>query len=307
MVRSISAALIRLLSLLALTGSLAAPDPAAVRSAQFPAYAALMPAESVWISENYCGSNALILTETHPRADEHLSSAYVYTEIYLPDVHNLKTWYADDPEHPARSDADIATAAWQSGAAFAVNGDSYAVQGVNAVRNGHVLNACVSSYDLCVLYEDGSMQTIPGEKLHSQAAVEAFLQNAWQAWSFGPILLNPDGSPVHDFSGPSVRSFSTRTAAQFMISPVWAMNTSHVFIREPPSVISGRGITLLSASSDIGTICRASRSKNCPLISPFWAAARPIIWTAEAPLTFGSTGPSAAGPARPVSFRISSI
>ena len=201
MVRSISAALIRLLSLLALTGSLAAPDPAAVRSAQFPAYAALMPAESVWISENYCGSNALILTETHPRADEHLSSAYVYTEIYLPDVHNLKTWYADDPEHPARSDADIATAAWQSGAAFAVNGDSYAVQGVNAVRNGHVLNACVSSYDLCVLYEDGSMQTIPGEKLHSQAAVEAFLQNAWQAWSFGPILLNPDGSPVHDFSG----------------------------------------------------------------------------------------------------------
>jgi len=96
MVRSISAALIRLLSLLALTGSLAAPDPAAVRSAQFPAYAALMPAESVWISENYCGSNALILTETHPRADEHLSSAYVYTEIYLPCVHNLKTRYADD-------------------------------------------------------------------------------------------------------------------------------------------------------------------------------------------------------------------
>ena len=144
MVRSISAALIRLLSLLALTGSLAAPDPAAVRSAQFPAYAALMPAESVWISENYCGSNALILTETHPRADELLSSAYVYTEIYLPDVHNLKTWYADDPEHAVRSDADIATAAWQSGAAFAVNGDSYTVQGVNAVRNGHVLNACVS-------------------------------------------------------------------------------------------------------------------------------------------------------------------
>jgi exopolysaccharide biosynthesis protein len=69
------------------------------------------------------------------------------------------------------------------------------------VRNGHVLNACVSSYDLCVLYEDGSMQMIPGGKLHSQAAVEAFLQNAWQAWSFGPILLNPDGSPVHDFSG----------------------------------------------------------------------------------------------------------
>ena len=286
MVRSISAALISLLSLLALTGSLAAPDPAAVRSAQFPAYAALMPAESVWISENYCGSNALILTETHPRADEHLSSAYVYTEIYLPDVHNLKTWYADDPEHPARSDADIATAAWQSGAAFAVNGDSYAVQGVNAVRNGHVLNACVSSYDLCVLYEDGSMQMIPGEKLHSQAAVEAFLQNAWQAWSFGPILLNPDGSPVHDFSGLG-NEYLTRV--------------------HPRSVISGRGITLLSASSDIGTICRASRSKNCPLISPFWAAARPIIWTGEAPLTFGSTDPSAAGPARPVSFRISSI
>ena len=200
MVRSISAALIRALALLALTGSLAVQDPAAVQSAQFPAYAALMPAESVWVSENYFGSNAIILTETHPRADEHLSSAYVYTEIYLPDVHSLKTWYADDPEHAVPSEADISTAAWQSGAAFAVNGDFYTLQGVTAVRNGHVLNACLSSYDLCVLYKDGTMQTIPGKKLRDQASIERILKNAWQAWSFGPILLNPDGSPIDDFS-----------------------------------------------------------------------------------------------------------
>lgn len=201
MIRIISAALSRLLALLALTGTLATQDPAAVQAAQFPAYAALMPAEAVWVSENYCGSNALILTETHPQADEHLSSAYIYTEIYLPDVHSLKTWYADDPEHeePGAA-ADIVTAARQSGAAFAVNGDFYTVQGVNAVRNGHVLNACISKYDLCVLYEDGSMQTVPHEKLRDLGFVQSVLHNAWQAWSFGPILLNPDGSPIVDFT-----------------------------------------------------------------------------------------------------------
>jgi len=203
MVRSISAALSRVLALLALTGALTAQDPAAVQAAQFPAYAALMPAEAVWISENYCGSNALVLTETHPRGDEHLSSAYIYTEIYLPDVHSLKTWYADDPERGDFSTADISTAAWQSGAAFAVNGDFYTLQGVSAVRNGHVLNACISSYDLCVLYEDGSMRTVPGKKLRDQAEVDRILQNAWQAWSFGPILLHPDGSAIEDFSGLS--------------------------------------------------------------------------------------------------------
>jgi len=201
MVRSISAALCRLLALLALTGTLTAQDPVVVQAAQFPAYAALMPAEAVWVSENYCGSNALVLTETHSRADEHLSSAYTYTEIYLPDVHSLKTWYADDPEHAAASAVDIVTAAWQSGAAFMVNGDFYTIQGVNAVRNGRVLNFCVSDYDLCVLYEDGRMQTYPGEKLQNLAEVERILQNAWQAWSFGPILLNPDGSAIDDFSG----------------------------------------------------------------------------------------------------------
>ena len=168
-----------------------------------------MPSEAVWLSENYCGSNALVLTETHPRADEHLSSAYVYTELYLPDVHSLKTWYADDPEHGEPVCASIAVAARQSGAAFAVNGDFYTVQGVNAVRNGRVLNSCISGYDLCVLYEDGSMKTVPHEKLGNQTAVETVLRNAWQAWSFGPILLNPDGSPIDDFSD-SVDEYLTR-------------------------------------------------------------------------------------------------
>ena len=200
MVHTISAALRRLLVLLALTGTLTAPDPAAVQAAQFPVYAALMPAEAAWLSENYCGSNALILTETHPRGDAYLGSAYVYTELYLPDVHCLKTWYADDPSHADFELADIRSVGWQTRAAFAVNGDFYTIQGVNAVRNGQVLNTCVSSYDLCVLYEDGSMKAWPSEELSDLKKTGEALRNAWQAWSFGPALLGPDGSPISDFS-----------------------------------------------------------------------------------------------------------
>ena len=206
MLKTVILTLRRLLALLSLTGALTQADPAvmspadSVQSAQYPAYAALLPDASRFEGDNYIGSNALILLERHSSADGALSSAYTYAEIYLPDVHALRTWYQDDPTDSLEGIADIQTAAAAVEAAFAVNGDFYTAQGVNAVRNGQVLNSCVSSYDLCVLYEDGRMQTFQSGSLSTQSAVDAALEGAWQAWSFGPVLLNRDGSAIADFS-----------------------------------------------------------------------------------------------------------
>jgi len=85
-----------------------------------------------------------------------------------------------------------------------VNGDFYTKQGVTAIRNGTILNSCVSGYDLCVLYEDGSMRCFRGWELGTQDEVNEALRGAWQAWSFGPILLNEDGSAVTDFSDRTI-------------------------------------------------------------------------------------------------------
>ena len=206
MLKSVIQTLRRLLALLSLTGVLAqggaAAPPEAVEAAQaqYPAYAALLPDASRFDGDSYIGDNALVLLEQHSSTDGALSSAYTFADIYLPDVHALRAWYQDDPDDSLEGTADIRAAAAEVCAAFAVNGDFYTAQGVTAVRNGRVLNSCVSTYDLCVLYEDGRMRTFRHEELPAQDFVNAALEGAWQVWAFGPVLLNDDGSAIEDFS-----------------------------------------------------------------------------------------------------------
>ena len=217
MVKTVIQTLQRLLALLTVTGALSQgagaltpaefppPEPsAAVAEAQFPHYAALLPEASRFEGDSYIGDNALILMERHSRKDGALSSAYTYAEIYLPDVHCLRTWYMDDPADDLAGIADIRTASRAVQAAYAVNGDFYSLQGVNAVRNGTVINSCISKYDLCVLYEDGSMKTYSTDDLPSQDLVDTALSGAWQAWSFGPLLLTKEGEAIPDFSGRTI-------------------------------------------------------------------------------------------------------
>ena len=166
----------RVLALLALTGALTQNAPAdldAVRSSQFPWYASLTQAESRFDDSMYLASNAVIFLEQHDETDGALPS-------------------------------EIEDAAGAVNAAFAVNGDFYPMQGVTAIRNGTVLNSCVSGYDLCVLYEDGSMRCFRGWELGTQEEVNEALDGAWQAWSFGPTLLNEDGSAITDFSDRTI-------------------------------------------------------------------------------------------------------
>ena len=196
-------ALRRLLAILALTGALtqgAAADPDAIRSSQFPWYAALTQAEPRFEDRIYLGSNAVVFLDTHETGDELLRCPYITAELYIPDVHSLRAWYADDPSSPRQGQSDISSACMALGAAFAVNGDFYPLQGVTAIRNGTILNSCVSGYDLCVLYEDGRMDTFRAGELYSQDLVNEALAGAWQAWSFGPALLDENGGVISDFS-----------------------------------------------------------------------------------------------------------
>ena len=193
----------RLMALLAVTGALTqgtVADNAAVWTSQFPWYAALTQAPHQFDNTIYLGDNGLVLLSVYGKDDGLLSCPYIEAELYLPDVHALRTWYADDPASPCQGRSDIASAGRAIGAAFAVNGDFYPEQGVTAIRNGTILNSCVSGYDLCVLYEDGSLDTFRSGELSSQTLVNEALSGAWQAWSFGPALLEKDGSPINDFS-----------------------------------------------------------------------------------------------------------
>ena len=163
----------RVLALLALTGALTQNAPAdldAVRSSQFPWYASLTQAESRFDDSMYLAPNAVIFLERHDETDGALPCPYILADFYIPDVHSLRAWYADDPSIPGNEPSEIEDAAGAVNAAFAVNGDFYTMQGVTAIRNGTVLNSCVSGYDLCVLYEDGSMHCFRGLVLRADAS-----------------------------------------------------------------------------------------------------------------------------------------
>ena len=197
----------RVLALLALTGALTQSAPAdldAVRSSQFPWYASLTQAEERFDDSMYLASNAVIFLERHDGTNGALSCPYILADLYIPDVHCLRAWYADDPSIPGNEPSEIRDAVSAVNAAFAVNGDFYTKQGVTAIRNGTILNSCVSGYDLCVLYEDGSMRCFRGWELGTQDEVNEALRGAWQAWSFGPILLNEDGSAIADFTDRTI-------------------------------------------------------------------------------------------------------
>lgn len=195
----------RLLALLAATAGLSQGLQAYTDRngpAQFPDYAALTAEQAIYTEDAYVGPNALILLENCGPGEGSLESAYVCAEIYVPDVHNLRTYYMESEENGLGGEAGIMESAKHVGAAFAVNGDFYSsYAGKTAVRNGKQLGNFVSSYDLCVLYEDGEMKTFRAEDLKSYKTLSQVTENAWQAWSFGPVLLEEDGSAIESFAG----------------------------------------------------------------------------------------------------------
>ena len=84
----------KLLALLAALGALnqsAPADLSGVEQAQFPYYAALLPEESRYGDGYYLGENALILVEQHEAGNREFGSAYILADLYVPDVHMLRT------------------------------------------------------------------------------------------------------------------------------------------------------------------------------------------------------------------------
>lgn len=75
-------------------------------------------------------------------------------------------------------------------------GNRYAAREV--IRNGVELRASDTvQFDVCVLYWDGTMEVLTPEQYDRQAILA---KAPYQLWNFGPNLLNPDGSPITDFS-----------------------------------------------------------------------------------------------------------
>ena len=121
---------------------------------------------------------------------------YHLADFYVRSVEYLKTAFAG--EEFALGEADsVVNMAQRENAVLAVSGDYFGIRQRSVViRNGNVYRK-TRAHQICVLYCDGTMETYPFQTFDVDKAIAG---GAWQAWDFGPALLNSEGKAVTEFS-----------------------------------------------------------------------------------------------------------
>ena len=163
--------------------------------------------DSVTVTENSYTSPDISITVDEVN-EENLT--YYVADIYVRDITCFQTALAENTYGSGFRDS-IEDMAVLNNALLAVNGDYYGntTEGV-VIRNGVIYRANPTDCDVCVLYYDGSMKVMPGSSFSVEEAVE---DGAWQAWTFGPALLDAGGNPITAFASTSrITNANPRTA-----------------------------------------------------------------------------------------------
>ncbi len=123
------------------------------------------------------------------------TAMYYLADIYLTDIFQFETVLAKDTFGRGLRES-VKEMGQRSGALLAITGDTYGNQDTGIViRNGVVHRQEKSEFDVCVLYYDGSMRTFSPAEFSLDQAIQ---DGAYQAWTFGPLLLDEDGQPIPD-------------------------------------------------------------------------------------------------------------
>ena len=163
--------------------------------------------DSVTVTENSYTSPDISITVDEVNED---NLTYYVADIYVRDIDCFRTALAGDTYGSGFRDS-IEDMAVLNNALLAVNGDYYGntTEGV-VIRNGVIYRDNPTNCDVCVLYYDGSMKVMPGSSFSVEEAVE---DGAWQAWTFGPALLDAGGDPITEFASTNrIINANPRTA-----------------------------------------------------------------------------------------------
>lgn len=165
--------------------------------------------DTVVVTENSYSSPDISITVTEETAAGGRITYYL-ADIYVRDITCFQSALARGTYGSGYRDS-VSDMAYLSNALIAINGDYYGNtrEGV-VIRNGVIYRANRTDCDVCVLYYDGRMEVMPGSSFDMQEAIE---NGAWQAWTFGPALLDTDGSVLTSFASTNrIISANPRTA-----------------------------------------------------------------------------------------------
>lgn len=133
---------------------------------------------------------------------------YFVADIYIQDLSSFRTKSAKGWN--VRKTGKISKISKSANAVIAVNGDYFIHSSKSlVVRNGVVYsNKLNTGRDICFLYKDGSVRVCRA----SEYDPEMDFSDIWQAWQFGPYLIEEDGSSRTKFPGYGITPLNPRTA-----------------------------------------------------------------------------------------------
>lgn len=122
---------------------------------------------------------------------------YYVSDIYVTNVKYIKTAFAEG-EYGKNFSEPLPDLASNNNAIVAINGDFYGRSEESVViRNGVLYRSDVDDVDICVLFTDGTMKTYSPEEFNADELIQ---QGVWQAWTFGPSLLDGQGNILSSFN-----------------------------------------------------------------------------------------------------------
>ena len=134
------------------------------------------------------------------------SATYYIADVWVRTIDSFHTAFAGGQYGLGIHDkpANVAT---QNGAALAVTGDYYGARDKGVViRNGELYRDVMGD-DMCLLRTDGTLSVF---QKGSFSALTDMGSTAWQAWAFGPALV--DNGAACDTSASSIRKKNPRCA-----------------------------------------------------------------------------------------------
>ena len=119
---------------------------------------------------------------------------YFIADVYVKRIDLFKTAFARGKYGKSIAESPLITAN-NNNAILAVTGDYYSGRSKGLViRNGELYRDTPFA-DVCVLYENGAMETYPTDQVDNASIIA---NRAYQAWSFGPELLD-NGAEILTF------------------------------------------------------------------------------------------------------------
>lgn len=157
------------------------------------------------VGDNFQSTNLNITVQKY-----HVNKSNLYVaDIYIRDISNLITVLAKDTYGRGITEWPHTMIARTNGL-VAINGDYYGAHSSGVViRNGTLYRSDNSTgADVCVLYWDGVMETYSPKEFDIDAVMA---RGAYQAWCFGPELLDENGKAMTKFNS-EVTDRNPRTA-----------------------------------------------------------------------------------------------